>query len=152
MSTRTLPDPAQLEKDLNRYLLRRCDGPHVSARPIGRDGRRSAAWAADCYEIHVCPVVSSQDLDPIEAVLRAWADERHYQVVRVTRAGWERSERAIEGAPVRRTLYRYTAEDGSVMVYRLADPDWPTKSSAKDIYTRPMVWALIADPENGDQR
>ena len=73
-------------------------------------------------------------------------------MVRVTRAGWERDEAAAEGSRVRRTLYQHTAEDGSVMVYRLADPEWPTKSGAKDIYTRPMVWALIADPENEDQR
>ena len=74
MSTNTLPYPAHLESDLHWYLLRRCGGPHVYAKPIGRDGRKSAAWAADCYEIHVCPVATPRDsseMDAIEAALHS---------------------------------------------------------------------------------
>lgn len=131
MSTRTLPYPAELERWMAREMP---DMPHVRVIPRDKDGRKCAAWEADCYEVHVCPVAtpSPSQFDGLEVALRAWPG-----CYRVTRVGWE-------GEPA--TLTRE-----STKVYKIADPGWPTKSRASDVYTRPMVWALIGDPEEGSE-
>lgn len=129
MSTRTLPGPREMETWLSRQLpAARGSYNHVSAYPKDAAGRKCAAAAADYYEIHVCAVATSDPLEPIEEALKAWPG-----CFRTTRVGWE-EEPATD-------WWKEPAK-----VYKIADPDWPTKSRAADVYERPMVWALIGDP------
>jgi hypothetical protein len=125
MSTDTLPYPAQMRDWLSGALPGR---PHVGVIPRDPAGRKCAALGAAYYEVHACPVASGERLAEIEAVLRSWPG-----CFRLTRVGWI-------GEP--ETLTR-----SSTLCYQITDPDWPTTARANDIYTRPMIWALIRDPD-----
>jgi hypothetical protein len=130
VSTRNLPYPREMEIWLaDKLPAARGSYNHVGVYPKGKDGRRCAAWAADYYEVHVCPAASSDPLEPIVEALKSWPG-----CFRTTRVGWEEKPAADWWKEPTR-------------VYKIADPDWPTKSKADDVYTRPMVWALISDPE-----
>ena len=128
MSARTLGYPREMGWWIAGKLP---ELPHVNVIPRDPGGRRCAAADADYYEVHVCPVATPgpAELDVIEEAMRAWPG-----CFRVTRVGFE-------GEP--ETLFRE-----STMAYKIADPDWPTRAKASDVYTRPMVWALIRDEES----
>ena len=128
MRTNTLPYPRQMEQHLAGVVpVADGDYNHINIIPRDEDGRKSAAWCAAYYEVKVCPVATGGDLAPIEMAL-----SRYPGSFRTTRIDWY-------GEP--ETLYRH-----STRVYKIADPDWPTALRANDVYTRPMVVALIADP------
>jgi hypothetical protein len=71
MSTRTLPDPPAMERQITREMPHR---PHVTVTPRGKDGCKCPAWAADHYEVLMYPVViwPSSVFDDIETAIWRW--------------------------------------------------------------------------------
>lgn len=131
MSTKSLPNPAQLERELE-YQLRKLGVYGVKVKPYASDGRKSAAWCADFYEIKARLVSTPRpgELDPIEEALKAVPG-----VYRTTQEAL-----AVAGDPV-------TGQ--GALPTRLLDPDWPVdrKKAFGDPWTTPGALALIADPE-----
>jgi hypothetical protein len=127
VSVRRLPLPAELARGLQYALPANqalaTDRPVVKVRPRDADGRRSAAWCADHYEITAFYHVMDQgSLDVLEPALAA------YPGVYLT------SQIIGDG-----NLRGGTAE--------ISNPDWPPLRDRSPGFLRPQVRALIRDTD-----
>jgi hypothetical protein len=134
VSTRTLPYPAQLERELE-YKLRPLGVYGVRVTPCDDRGRKSAAWSAAYYEIKVRFVHTPKpgELDPVEAALKA--------IPGVYRTTQEASP--VKGDPVTGV---------GALPARILDLEWPVQArhrrgTVQDPWTTPGALALMADPE-----
>ena len=71
MSTRELPDPAAMGRQITRKMPR---SSHVTVIPRDRDHHQCPARAADYYEVHIYPVAiwPPSVFDDIKTAIRAW--------------------------------------------------------------------------------